>query len=395
MVNDATGLVAYKIALTAVVTGAYTRGRGRARPGDRDRRRGRDRARGRVRGDLGAPAAGRSAALDPDHRADGLRLLRRRRGGRGLGSARGGHRGLYLGQRQHEVMDADLRLTAQAFWEVLVFALNAILFILLGLQFPDILERIGDRFTVGEIIGYGVLVSAVVIAVRLVWQFLPPLVARAIPAVGAISTGDNWRERLLIGWSGMRGAVSLAAALALAAGARLRCAVPRARPDDLPDGRGDHLDPGAPGADPAHPCAAPRARLAPAVVAGRGGRAARPRPRPHSTASTSSRRAGSRSPRRRSSGCASSTAPASPAASPRSPARGSRSPIENPLEGYRRWRRDADRRANGGRCSGSATTAASRATSTGGSSATSTSTRRDWRAVRAYARRTTGVPRTG
>ena len=101
----------------------------------------------------------------------------------------------------------------------LVFALNAILFILLGLQAPDLLERVGEQLDVGQIVGYGLLVSAVVIAVRLVWQFIPPVLARAVPAFGGLNTGDDWRERLLVGWNGMRGAVSLAAALSSAVAA--------------------------------------------------------------------------------------------------------------------------------------------------------------------------------
>ena len=123
--------------------------------------------------------------------------------------------GLYLGWRSQDIFDADLRLQAQGFWQVLVFALNAILFILLGLQFPDILERIGDQFTTSEIVGYGLLVSAVVITIRIAWQFLPLSLSRILPAAGGADPGDDWRERLLIGWCGMRGAVSLAAALAL------------------------------------------------------------------------------------------------------------------------------------------------------------------------------------
>jgi Na+/H+ antiporter len=123
--------------------------------------------------------------------------------------------GLYLGWRSQEIFDADLRLQAQGFWQVLVFALNAILFILLGLQFPDILERIGEQYSIGEIVGYGLLVSGVVIAIRMAWQFLPMSLARVLPAAATADPGDDWRERLLIGWCGMRGAVSLAAALAL------------------------------------------------------------------------------------------------------------------------------------------------------------------------------------
>jgi monovalent cation/hydrogen antiporter len=123
--------------------------------------------------------------------------------------------GLYAGWRSHEIFDADLRLNAQSFWRVLVFALNAILFVLVGLQFPDILRGVGEQFSPGEIIGYGLLVSAVVIVVRFAWQFLPVSIGRLLPALGDTGGGEDWRERVLIGWTGMRGAVSLAAALAL------------------------------------------------------------------------------------------------------------------------------------------------------------------------------------
>lgn len=123
--------------------------------------------------------------------------------------------GLYSGWRSHRIFDADLRLNAQAFWRVLVFALNAVLFVLIGLQFPGILRTIGEQFAPDEIVGYGLLVSGVVIIVRLAWQFLPPSIGRLLPELGDTGPGENWRERLLIGWSGMRGGISLAAALAL------------------------------------------------------------------------------------------------------------------------------------------------------------------------------------
>jgi monovalent cation/hydrogen antiporter len=123
--------------------------------------------------------------------------------------------GLYSGWRSHEIYDADTRLNAQAFWRVLVFALNAILFVLVGLQFPEVLRNVGEQFSVGEIVGYGLLVSAVVVAVRMAWQFIPVSLGRVVAGARAWSPGRNWRENALVGWSGMRGAVSLAAALAL------------------------------------------------------------------------------------------------------------------------------------------------------------------------------------
>lgn len=123
--------------------------------------------------------------------------------------------GLYLGWHSHSAMDAETRLSSQAFWEVLVFTLNIVLFILLGLQAPGVLERINDELSTGDLVLYGVVVSAAVVAVRIAWQFLPWPLERAFPRLGGLSTGEDWRERLLVGWSGMRGAVSLAAALSL------------------------------------------------------------------------------------------------------------------------------------------------------------------------------------
>ncbi len=108
--------------------------------------------------------------------------------------------GLYLGWHSHTAFDADVRLSALAFWEVLEFILNALIFILLGLQFP----QLSDSLALGDVLGSGLVIAAVVMVVRLAMQFAP----RA-------GTGDTWRERLLVGWSGMRGAISLAAALSV------------------------------------------------------------------------------------------------------------------------------------------------------------------------------------
>jgi CPA1 family monovalent cation:H+ antiporter len=214
MINDAPGLVAYKVAVAAVVAGAFS---------------GSELVQDVVLGVPGGVVIGLAASWvatrtvrrldDPALTtlitvftayaafalADGI-------GASGVLAAVTS--GLFLGWRAHEV-DADLRLQGQAFWRVLVFALNAILFVLVGLQFPEILRQVGEQFSVGEIVGYGLLVSAVVIAVRMAWQFLPGWLGRLLPAVGRWSPGEDWREKLLIGYSGMRGAVSLAAALAL------------------------------------------------------------------------------------------------------------------------------------------------------------------------------------
>jgi monovalent cation/hydrogen antiporter len=114
--------------------------------------------------------------------------------------------GLYLGWFSHESFSADTRLSASAFWEVLVFGLNALLFLLLGLQFPAIVDdaRAGGSF--GTLLLTALAIALVVAVVRLIVVFLP-----------FTRTGDDWRERLAIAWSGMRGAISLAAALSVPA----------------------------------------------------------------------------------------------------------------------------------------------------------------------------------
>jgi monovalent cation/hydrogen antiporter len=215
LINDAVGLVAYRVAVATVVAGAFSAG---------------EAIEDLTLGVIGGVAIGLAiswAAASAFLRLDDLALttlisvfmayaafaLADGIGASGVLAAVTS--GLYLGWRSHEVYEADARLQGQAFWRVLVFALNAILFVLIGLQFPEILRRVGEQFSVGEIIGYGLLVSAVVVAVRMAWQFLPGLLSRIVSRADDWSPGENWRENVLIGWSGMRGAVSLAAALAL------------------------------------------------------------------------------------------------------------------------------------------------------------------------------------
>jgi monovalent cation/hydrogen antiporter len=125
--------------------------------------------------------------------------------------------GLIVGRRSHEVSTAASRLRGYAFWEVLVFLLNAILFVLVGLQLPGILED-QDRSAL-ELIALGLLVSLVVIACRMLWLHTTPYVIRALDRrPSQVARRMGWRGRTVGAWSGLRGAVSLAAALALPPG---------------------------------------------------------------------------------------------------------------------------------------------------------------------------------
>lgn len=123
--------------------------------------------------------------------------------------------GLYLGWRAPELITPETRLMAYSVWEVLIFLLNATLFILVGLQLPVIVDGL-TGWTTWEVVGYAALISAVVIGVRFLWGFTTPYLIRAIdrrPSQRERRTGPALR--VMIAWSGMRGAVSLAAALAL------------------------------------------------------------------------------------------------------------------------------------------------------------------------------------
>ena len=110
--------------------------------------------------------------------------------------------GVYAGWHQSEFFDADTRLTATSFWQIMVFGLEALLFILLGLQLDSVLDEVGDG-SAGTLLAVGALLAALVIAVRVVFALLP------------LAPGLAFSERVVVGWCGMRGAISLAAALSI------------------------------------------------------------------------------------------------------------------------------------------------------------------------------------
>jgi len=123
--------------------------------------------------------------------------------------------GMYLRQRFSDVAQPATRVQARAVWQQLVFLLNGVVFILIGLQVGVLRGTVlSGRMT--ALLWQGLVLSLVVIGVRLVWVplavLLPP---RLFASVRRRETPPSPREVLLIGWTGLRGVVSLAAALAL------------------------------------------------------------------------------------------------------------------------------------------------------------------------------------
>lgn len=125
--------------------------------------------------------------------------------------------GLYLGWRSPELVTPSTRIQTVGFWQLLVFALNAVLFVLIGIELRSVVQGL-EGFSAGQLARWALVVVAAVILTRMVWMLVfNTLDTRLLrrhrgdlrdgpPPVGLA---------VLLGWSGMRGAVSLAAALAI------------------------------------------------------------------------------------------------------------------------------------------------------------------------------------
>ena len=123
--------------------------------------------------------------------------------------------GVYLGFRAPEIASPESRMQGFAMWSILTFLLNATLFILVGLQLPVIVDGLADR-SASQVIEYAAVVCVAVIAVRFVWNFTITFLIRALDRrPSQRPRRASWRVRVVGSWAGMRGAVSLAAALAL------------------------------------------------------------------------------------------------------------------------------------------------------------------------------------
>lgn len=122
--------------------------------------------------------------------------------------------GLYIGHRSTLILDSRARLQSETIWGFINYFINGVLFILIGLQFPAILKTL-SHFNWWELGLYGVLVSAVVILVRFAWIYALGLLGRKFWLEAGGESPMFGGVLLVSSWAGMRGAVSLAAALAI------------------------------------------------------------------------------------------------------------------------------------------------------------------------------------
>jgi CPA1 family monovalent cation:H+ antiporter len=125
--------------------------------------------------------------------------------------------GLYLGWKLPEITDFQTRLDSRPVWNMVEFVLNGFVFILIGLQLPDILHAAsGKNLSTGQLVWDAMVISVAVIVIRILWVFPATYLPRLLlKSTRKHDPYPSWRHVVVVAWTGMRGVVSLAAAMAL------------------------------------------------------------------------------------------------------------------------------------------------------------------------------------
>jgi monovalent cation/hydrogen antiporter len=220
LMNDATGLVAFKFALGAVVVGSFSLGR--------------------IALDFSVLSAGGLAfGFGVGYGIGKLRdLLRRLRatdslvettlslmtpyaaylladwlGASGILAVVAA--GLYSGWRDPVRMDVETRQNAYGVWSIVIFWLNGIAFLLLGLQFPRLFAAVNHQFTAAQLLGLTAAVTGTAIVARIIWVIPSGYLPFCFASVRRTEIVPPFSRVFVIGWAGMRGTVTLAAAMSI------------------------------------------------------------------------------------------------------------------------------------------------------------------------------------
>ena len=123
--------------------------------------------------------------------------------------------GLLLSSKRNSMLSYQSRMQGINVWSNIVFVLNGLIFLLIGLQLPLITQQLGD-ISLATAIGYGLAISAVLIVTRLICTFGASVFTRFMSRFITVADADpGWKGPFIVGWAGMRGVVSLAAALSI------------------------------------------------------------------------------------------------------------------------------------------------------------------------------------
>jgi CPA1 family monovalent cation:H+ antiporter len=220
LMNDATGLVAFKFALAAVLAGGFSPGRMLLEFSLLS---------------LGGFAVGLAVGYGVGRLRDLLRSLRvgdtpveitlslmtpyaayllaEHLGVSGVLSVVAA--GLYSGWRDPVRMDAETRQAAFGVWSLVIFWMNGIAFVLLGLQFPSLFSAVTQQFTAPRLLALTAAVAGTAMAARVLWVYPGTYLPFLLPGVRARETPARPAAVFVVGWAGMRGTVTLAAALSI------------------------------------------------------------------------------------------------------------------------------------------------------------------------------------
>lgn len=126
--------------------------------------------------------------------------------------------GLFISWQSREVFSSQTRLQTKVIWDTVIFLLNGTVFILIGLQMPSLVENLKTT-TLFQLVSYGLIISLVTILIRILWVFAgayhQTIFKRKSSQPEPGSDRTSWKNVLIVAWTGTRGVVSLATALAL------------------------------------------------------------------------------------------------------------------------------------------------------------------------------------
>jgi Na+/H+ antiporter len=123
--------------------------------------------------------------------------------------------GVYLGTRTEGMLQPASRVSGTMFWRTLIFLLESALFVLLGLDLRAVVSELSTVISFERLAGAAAAVVGAIIVIRLVWELAVSPLIRFLPGEHSMFVVNPWRYRLVIGWGGMRGAITLAIALTL------------------------------------------------------------------------------------------------------------------------------------------------------------------------------------
>ncbi len=123
--------------------------------------------------------------------------------------------GLFLSFRSSDIFHTgETRINMIGIWNTLIFVMSALVFILIGLELPEIIKNLGEN-TIWEGVKYGIIISAIIIILRILWIYPAAYIPRWLSKSARRDASPGWKNPLVIGWAGMRGVVSLATALSM------------------------------------------------------------------------------------------------------------------------------------------------------------------------------------